>query len=496
MVESEDSELRIDAVLDGPEAGGLAIRGGAIRIIGFGLASLLGLVSVPLLTRHLGPASYGDFVAVTAIAFIVGGFADAGLTNIGIREFSVRPERERGRLLSGLLGLRLLVTSFGVAIATALVALTGAAGVIVIGTLITGAALVITLMQVTYTIPLTAELRFGRITGLELLRQGATTLAVVLLVVAGASLVPFFWTAVFAAVVTLAATLFVVGRSDRLWPSLDWELFRSLAREAVPYTVALAGGFLYFRLAVVIMSYIAPASETGYYGAAFRIIEVIGVLPWLAVSAAFPILSRAAVSDEGRMRFASQQLFQVSVVVGTGMSLALAVGAPVAIAVVAGGAFEPAVGPLRILAVAQLTLFLVATGIYSLLALRRYREIMVATLLATGVTVAGTFALEPSLGASGAAVATAAADATLAVVYIVVLARIDRGLLPSARFIPRFLLLVGVAGAAGFLLLGASPLLAAIVAMIVYLAGALALRLVPEPLLAALPVANRLVRSR
>ena len=305
--ENIDDELRLDAVLDGPEAGGIAIRGGAIRVVGFGLASLLGLVSVPLLTRHLGPASYGDFVAVGAIAFIVGGLTDAGLTNIGIREYSVRRESERRHFLAALLGLRLILTCVGVAAALALIALTGAKPVIIAGTAIMGLAVALTLLQVTYTVPLTAELRFGRITALELLRQSVTTATVVLLVAAGASLVPFFWTAALAAAVTLATTLAVIRPSSRIWPRFDRQLWRAIALEAIPYTFALAGGFLYFRLAVVLMSYLSSGAETGYYGAAFRITEVIGVLPWLAVSAAFPILARAAANDSARMQYALQQ---------------------------------------------------------------------------------------------------------------------------------------------------------------------------------------------
>lgn len=487
MNDLPDHERRIDDTLDSPEAGGMAIRGSAIRLAGYGAAALLGLISVPLLTRHLGPDAYGQFVAVTSIAFIVGGFTDAGLTNIGIREYAVRDAPARDRLLRGLLGLRLVVTVAGVLVATSIVAATGAAAVIVAGTVITGAALVLTLVQITYTIPLTADLRFGRIAALDVLRQAATTAGIAALVVAGASLVPFFWVTLVAAAVTLAVTLAVVARSTRVAPRRDREVWRSVLREAVPYTVALAGGILYFRLAVVLMTYLAPEDETGYYATAFRITEVIGVLPWLAVSSAFPILSRAAVTDGDRMRWALQQLFEVSVVVGTALALGLAVGAPVAVAVIAGPEFDPAVDVLRVLAIAQLTLFLVATWVYALLALRQYRVIMVSTLAATVVAAAGTVVLVGPLGAMGAAIATAAADATLAACYLVGLVRHDRALRPHHGFLPRYALLLAVAVAVAALL-WSLPLVAAIVSVGVYLGGAFALKLVPAPLVQAFPL--------
>ena len=51
---------------------------------------LLSLAAVPLVIRHLGPVDYGRFATVTAIIFIVAGFTEAGLTSLGVREYSNR----------------------------------------------------------------------------------------------------------------------------------------------------------------------------------------------------------------------------------------------------------------------------------------------------------------------------------------------------------------------------------------------------------------------
>ena len=51
--------------------------------------------------------------------------------------------------------------------------------------------------------------------------------------------------------------------------------------------LAAAMGLVYFRLAVVIMSYVATPFETGIYSTAFRMVEVLTSLPWLAVATGF-----------------------------------------------------------------------------------------------------------------------------------------------------------------------------------------------------------------
>ena len=63
--------------------------------------------------------------------------------------------------------------------------------------------------------------------------------------------------------------------------------------------------------------YLADAHETGIYSAAQRIVETVGAIPWLVVSAGFPILARAAREVEaavqkGPLKPANRARFQVA----------------------------------------------------------------------------------------------------------------------------------------------------------------------------------------
>src|SRR5215210_6869602 len=89
-------------VLDTGEAGGKAIRGGALFTASYVFGLLLSLVSAPFMIRHLGVVDYGYYVAASAIVFIIGGFTEAGLTNLGIREYSQLSLKEREPFLRDL----------------------------------------------------------------------------------------------------------------------------------------------------------------------------------------------------------------------------------------------------------------------------------------------------------------------------------------------------------------------------------------------------------
>src|SRR4051812_46107303 len=104
-------------VLDTPEAGALVVRGGAVRVVGFALGTLLSLAGVVAVTRHLGVVDYGRYQAVTALVAIVTAIGDLGLGTLALREYAQAPAAERERGLDALLGLRVALALAGVAVA-------------------------------------------------------------------------------------------------------------------------------------------------------------------------------------------------------------------------------------------------------------------------------------------------------------------------------------------------------------------------------------------
>jgi O-antigen/teichoic acid export membrane protein len=487
MTESEgaaESVIRSD-VLDTPAAGGLAIRGGAMRATAYVTAMLLSLASVPFMIRHLGAVRYGYFVTVSSITFIIGGFTEAGLTFLGVREYSLLRGRERDLFLRNLVGLRLVLTVTGVALAVAFAALTGQPRIVVAGTLVFGVGMLLALTQQTYSVALSAELRLGWVAILELLRNATISFATIALVLAGAGLLPFYFTSVLGGFVMLVVTLGILRSDAGLAPRFDLARWRTILPGIAPYALAAGVGLIYFRVAVILMSYITTGRETGIYSAAFRIIETLASLPWVVVSAGFPILARAHRDDQNRLRYAAQRLFDVSALVGSWLAVALAIAAPFAIRVVAGPGFEASIPVLRLLSLALVSSFLVVTWSFTLLSMQAYRALLASNAFAALASCVLTLALVPPFGASGAAVATFGAEATLAVAYLIALARRDRGLIPSLGVLPRLLPGLVIACAIG-LFAPIASLFAASIAAFIYIALAIACGAVPSELSRAL----------
>jgi len=467
------------SVLDLPTAGAKVIRGSVLRSGAYAATVLLGILSAALMTRHLGVAAFGQYVTVLSIVTVATGLSDVGMSNIGVREYSVREGRDRDSLMENLLGLRLALTGVGALIALGFAALAGYPGVMVAGTALAAFGYVLTAVQQTLAVPLSAALKLGWIAALEVLRQLGFVAAVLALVVVGAELLPFLGAPIPVAAALLVLTAWLVRGSVPFLPTFHPRAWGRLLRVVLPYAAASAVGTVYVSLVVILTSLVASEQETGYFSASFRVFAVLSAIPGLLVISAFPVLARAARDDRERLKYALQRLWDIALLLGAGAAVLTAVGAPVAIDIVAGPEFEESVSVLRIQAAALFASFFVAIWSYGLLSLAAYRSLLQANALALVLAATSALVLVPKYGADGSAVATVIGEGALAVALGVLLMWSRKDLRVDLELLPRIALASVVAGAV-LLVPGLPDLADLIVAGVAYVAVVVVLRAVPQ----------------
>ena len=460
-------------VLASAAAGPAALRGSALRSGAYLASIALSLGSAPLLVRHLGIAEFGRYITVASLMNLVAGVTEGGLNAVALREYATLAPDRRAATMRSLLGIRLALSSGGVAVGMAFALAAGYDSPLVLGAAGAGVGVILQAIQTLLTVPLQAELRFGWTAVLDLLRQVVAVVLIVAGVLAGAGLVPFLWVTVPAGAVALAVTVRLVRGRTPLRPALARDVWWPLVRDTLPYTAAVAVNVVYFRVTILIMSLRASALETGYFATSFRVVEVLLGVPALVVGAAYPILARAARDDHERHAYAMRRILDLGVIFGAWLAMNVVVGAELAVDVLAGGRGGPAVAVLRIQGLALLaTSLAVATG-YGLLTLRRHAPMLVANAASLVVAVVLTLLLVPGSGARGAAVATLAAEAVLATVQVVVFLRGRPAVAPGLRGAPLTLAAAG-AGVLAWWLLGAPEVLGLLVANALFAGGLLA----------------------
>jgi O-antigen/teichoic acid export membrane protein len=476
----EPSEARpVEDPLLLADAGLRAIRGGAIRVAGYVAGSALAAAASVLLLRYLGVADFGRYVTVMSLIGIVTGLTDLGLTLVGQREYVLREsEASRRELVATILGVRIVATPIGIALAVVFAVGAGYGHTLVLGTLVAGCSLVLGNAVLALVIPLTVELRFGAVAATDVARQLVTVGGNAILVVAGAGLLAFFGVHVAATLAAVLVAVLFLGKRSVVVPRFALAEWRVILREAAPMGVALVVAALYLRTLVVMSSLLTSDYQTGLFATAYRILEILVAIPALMVGSAFPIMAKSGFTDEERLRNVLQQLLEATVLLAILLVVVVAIAAEPLVRILGGSQYAPAAPVLRIEAIALLGSFASVIWTTGLIAVRRQAALIVinVTALISVVVLGG--ALIPVAGAKGAAAAAAGGEGLLALTALVMLVRERPTLRPSFRFVPRLLPAAAAAGLCG-LIPGIPALGDAAIAVAVYAAATFAAGAVP-----------------
>lgn len=461
----------------------LAIRGGALRVIGYACGVLVSLATAAILVRHLGIGGFGRYVTVTSLISLVGGVTEAGIVVYGIREYIVREDRDRRRLAGNLLAMRLSLAAIGVALAICFGLAIGYRQVLVLGTLVAGAGLLVQVIADVLSIPLQAQLLLGRLTIVELARRVLALVLIGTLALIGAGLLPFLAASTVAGAVALALIAWLVRSYVAVRPIFDWQAWRELLADSLPYAIALSIAAIYLYITVIIMSLLATATQTGLFATSFRVTQAGLAIPGLLLTAVFPLMSRAHRDEGDDPSQTVGRVFTVAVIFGVWMSLATALGASFIIDVIAGSRGAGSIPVLRIQGLMFVVSFVFTSNALYLVSVRHYRPLIIACSFALALNILLALALIPGLGARGGAIAdvvtetVAALGLTVAVIRSVPEHRITLSFVPS--------LLVACAASAAVLLLPIGSFGRMVGATVIYFALLFVTGTIPREVVAA-----------
>jgi PST family polysaccharide transporter len=442
------------------------LRGGGFRLFGYGAGVALGVVATALTIRHLGVVDTGRLVTVLALVGIAGGISDAGLGVVGLREYATRQGIERRRFFGNLLGIRPALGVVGIGVALLIGLIAGYDGREIEGIAIAGVWLLLMIVQDTFQTPLANELRQGTITALQLTRSVLTLIVTVLLIELDASFVWFCGVQIPGTLAALAVGVALVRREVPTRPRVRTDEWWRLLKPLVPLAGAVFLGMAYTRLGAVAVSVLSTDLETGYYGAAYRVIDPISAVAPLLIAVALPVLARTAQRSVDELGDRAERLFEIGLVGAVAIAVGIFAGAEFVIDVVAGPGFEPSIDVLRIQCIGLIGTFLVTVLTYVTLSQHRHREMFACSGIALAVFTVASVALVPEHGAIGAATALAMAEAANVLAYWLVLRR-HSGFSPSPRRLGA-VVLAAAAGVGAPGALGLPPIPAACVGLLAF----------------------------
>ncbi|MGZ3638988.1 MAG: flippase, partial [Ktedonobacterales bacterium] len=204
----------------------------------------------------------------------------------------------------------------------------------------------------------------------------------------------------------------------------DLRRMRQLAISAIPYGVSLTLVYLYYRIDVPLLAVLGGANEVAVYTSAYRILDVITLLPAAASGIALAEMAKLAKEPDRKylVKF-SQQYLELALVIGSLIAVGLTLTGRVILKLLYQGRYDSSYSALSVLAWAGAVSLVTNVFLPLVNALGRRRVLISASLIALAANVGINLFLIPTLGALGAAVATLCTELIVTACYAYVTIR-------------------------------------------------------------------------
>jgi O-antigen/teichoic acid export membrane protein len=387
-------------------------RNTVAQALGKAAVLALGAASIAVTTRYLGTVGYGSFALALALVQMLGVLADAGLVTVVVREISREPQRS-AELVGSALALRLLLGLGVVALAGLLSLALPYSPDVRLAILIAGVPFLLGLATTSLAAVFQARLQMSRAAIADVAGRLAAFGALVAVVAADLGFLAVVASTAIGAAVALAVTVALLRPLLRVRPLTGRDGWRELLVPAIPIGLALAVNEIYFRADTFILSLFRPFEEVGLYTLAYRVFELLALLPAIVMTSVFPLLSRYLPERRdlaARVLDATADLF---VALAAPVAAGGLVLAPELVRLVAGDDFAAAATPLRLLLCAAGAAWISGLLGYALIAADHRREVLQLSLAALVVNVALNLALVPRWGADAAAAVALGSEALI-----------------------------------------------------------------------------------
>ncbi len=394
-----------------------------LQIAGKIISTLLALIIAAIMTRSLGVVHYGEFTIITSFLQFFGILADFGLTITAVTMIS-EPGADERRIMSSLLGLRLVSAVIFYGLAPIVAFFLPYPTEVKIGVAMASLAFLAMTQSQTLMGIFQKYLRLGEASLAEILGRIIMLIIVVIAAWQKTGLYAVIWAMVAG---NVAQFLFMHLRARRIIPfslQFDRQIIREIIKRSWPIGLTIAFNLIYLRGDVIVLSLFRETSEVGLYGAAYKVIDVLTVLPMMFMGLVMPHLVQSWIEHQDTFRARLQKIFDFSALLALPIAGgALMLGREI-MNLVAGREFAASGDFLKILILAGLGVFLAAPWAHALLAIGAQRKTIFWFGLDALLAVPAYLILVPIFGARGAAWITVFSEIFIGLATFILIVRL------------------------------------------------------------------------
>jgi len=232
-------------------------------------------------------------------------------------------------------------------------------------------------------------------------------------------------------IVNFIINLIYVQKYVELGFAYDKKYWRHAISQAIPIGIVLVFGYIYYKIDSLMLSVMKGMTDVGIYGTAYKLLEVLQVVPAMFLGAAFPLITKYATTNDERVHPAFQKQFDFLMLIAVPIVFGTFVLASPIIAFIAGGRGEEFINSSTvsflgnpITSVTCLKILVFSVGInflsnlynYMVVSLGKQRAMVAPTIGFAVLNIILNLALIPRFSYLGAAVATLLTELTVVIV--------------------------------------------------------------------------------
>ncbi|MBI4457488.1 flippase [Candidatus Uhrbacteria bacterium] len=396
------------------------IGNAAVQVLGKFAGTAIALVTVAIMTRHLKPEGYGAFTTVISYLQFFGTIVDFGLTLTMIRMISESGADEK-KVASNILTIRVAsgAVFFGIAPLIALLFPYSAEVKTGIG-IATVSYLCIALSQVLIGVfQKHLEVRMAAVAEVSgrLVLLAGTALAAV----TGAGLTAYIVALTVSNLAQFVLSVIFVRRLVPIRLEVDFGLWKKIISQSWPIGVSIIFNLIYLKGDVLVLSLYRPDAEIGLYGAAYKVLDVITVIPMIFMGLALSPLTKAWTSgNRADFSWKLGRAFDFLTMLALPIVFGTYAVADDLMALAAGADFRPSGHYLAILMIAGATVFWSGLFGHAVVALNLQRKMIWGYAADAAISLPLYFAFVPGYGALGAAWVTVFSEVLITIITTVV----------------------------------------------------------------------------
>jgi O-antigen/teichoic acid export membrane protein len=386
-----------------------------IQTIGKFFSIFLGLIALSIMTRYLGPESFGQYTIVVAFIQFFAILSDMGLQLITVRMLS-EPNIDEEKILNNILTLRIFISVIVLSLAPLVVIFFPYPPVVKIAvSVFILSFFLISLIQV-LTGLFQKKLQIIKVTLGEIVGRIFLILSIYIAIYFNLGLIGIMSAGIIANLINFGYLLKATQKIIKVKLAFDFDIWKQTLQKSWPIAISIAFNLIYLKTDTIILSLYHPQIDVGIYGASFRFLEILIMIPTMFMGLILPLLSNYW-ANKNILAFKKmlQMAFNVIIIMIAPMIVGTLFLAEPIMVLVAGKDFAIAAPVLKIIILASAIVFIGTLYGHTIVAIEKQRKMIWAYGITAALSLSAYFLVIPKFSYFGAAWATVFAESLIAI---------------------------------------------------------------------------------